>query len=299
LFQVVVRGWDLQQALQQILAEKAAHYNCSMQMAYHDNKTAYSMASGQSNRKSARNTTVDDRFVWGSVTKVMTGSSVLRLGDLGEINLEGSIVPLIDPFISKSMPSLKALEYLFGQEVADVTVRDLLGMTSGIPDFDTANPWPKDAPVDPFRATVYANPDKVYGPEELLSMPWVKTGKLNFTPGTCDWKKYGNCYSSTNFVLLGLILAQHSGAESWNEFEQLSIMPKSVQKELSHTRFAKRKPASEFTQVHGYDLTNYNNRSKIEDVFNVTGVFAGWSASDLTAPASDVAALVYEVYGPE
>ena len=90
-------------------------------------------------------------------------------------------------------------------------------MKSGVPDFDTAKPWPK--PVDPFRATVYENPTKVYGPAELLSEPWVKTGSLDFSPGDCDTKKYGNCYSSTNFVLLGMILASQSGASSWEKFD--------------------------------------------------------------------------------
>jgi hypothetical protein len=33
-------------------------------------------------------------------------------------------------------------------------------------------------------------------------------------------------------------------------------------------------------------------------VYGVRGVFAGWTASDLTASGGDVAALIYEVYGP-
>merc|ERR1712166_1388246 len=142
----------------------------------------------------------------GSVTNVMTGAAVLRLGEAGEIDLNGPIVPLIDPFIGETMPELGALENLFGNEVTQVTVYDLLGMRSGIPDFNTASPW-FNPPVDPFRATVYANPAKEYGPHKILSLPWVRTGRLDFTPGTCDTARYGNCYSSTNFVLLGMILA--------------------------------------------------------------------------------------------
>jgi len=75
-------------------------------------------------------------------------------------------------------------------------------------------------------------------------------------------------------------------------------MPKVVRDELSHTAFDENKPPSAVTAVHGYDLTTYNNRSMPEDVHDVTGVFTGWTASDLVAPASDAATLTYEVYGP-
>jgi len=254
----LAHAWDLQPALQKILAEKADFYNCTMVMGYHDNDTAYSLASGQSDRESGRDTKITDRFVWGSVTKVMTGSSVLRICETGQIACDGPMHHLIDPFFAKTMPKLVSLENLFGPEVNTVTVNDLLGMRSGIPDFDTALPFPPP-PVDPLRATIYANPAHIFSPEELLSQPWVATGKLNFTPGTCDRKHYGNCYSSTNFVLLGLILAQHSGAESWEKFEQISAMPEYVQKELKNTAFAVSSPPSSFTAVHGYDTTDYNN----------------------------------------
>jgi CubicO group peptidase (beta-lactamase class C family) len=115
------------------------------------------------------------------------------------------------------MPSLVSLENLFGPEIKNVTVEDLLGMKSGVPDFDTAKPGLH--PSDSFRAQAYENPNKEYGPEELLSEEWVKTGSLDFSPGTCDKKHYGNCYSSTNFVLLGMLLAQHGGVESWDKFD--------------------------------------------------------------------------------
>ena len=35
------------------------------------------------------------------------------------------------------------------------------------------------------------------------------------------------------------------------------------------------------------------------DVHDVDGVFAGWTASDIVASASDISHLVYDVYGPE
>jgi CubicO group peptidase (beta-lactamase class C family) len=121
-----------------------------MSVGYHDNSTSIQLVSGTVSADSDEKVNKDDRWVWGSVTKVMTGSSVLRLVESGAISLNDSIVPLIDPFITKTMPSLVSLENLFGPEIKNVTVEDLLGMKSGVPDFDTAKPGLH--PSDSFRA---------------------------------------------------------------------------------------------------------------------------------------------------
>lgn len=172
-------------------------------------------------------------------------------------------------------------------------------MKSGIPDFDTAVPSGRK-PTDSFRATVYENPNKEFSPAELLSEPWVKLGKLDFSPGVCNRKKYFNCYSSTNYILLGMLLAANSGARTWDEYDQLSAFPDVVRKELSHTRFAVTGNPAHFTELNGYDITSYNGNTKNtpKDVWNVTGVFSGWTASDITAPVGDIATLNYEIYGP-
>ena len=57
--------------------------------------------------------------------------------------------------------------------------------------------------TDPFRATVYANPSKDFGPFDLLALPWVSNQGMEFPPGT------DQDYSSTNFLLLGLV--RHNG----------------------------------------------------------------------------------------
>lgn len=290
-------AWDLNEALQTILDDKASFYNCTMAFGFHNNTHSFQMVSGKVSRDdSSRDLIASDRFVWGSVTKVATGSSVLRLAEQSKISLTDSIVPYIDPFLKSTMPKLGSLENLFGPKVSKVTVRDLLAMRSGVPDFDTAKPWP--TPVDPFRATVYANPDIEYTPEVLLSQPWVKTGKLDFDPGYCDRMKYGNCYSSTNFILLGILLAQNAKATSWDNFDQMNAFPEAVQDLLPNTKFAVHGAPSKYTELNGYDLTDYNKQKEPKDVFNISGVYSGWTASDITAPVGDIAALVYEVYGP-
>merc|ERR1740138_1865908 len=108
---------------------------------------------------------------------------------------------------------------LWGPQVDNVTIRDLLHMESGIPDFDTAVPSRHGKPVDPFRATVYAHPAHDYAEPELMSLPWVATKRLmNITPGSMQ-------YSSTNFGLLGLVLSHKAGVADYRDFNQSAFIP--------------------------------------------------------------------------
>jgi hypothetical protein len=117
-------------------------------------------------------------------------------------------------------------EDLWGKEIHNVTIWHLATMNSGVPDFDTAKPYPRP-PTDSLRQTIYKNPNKDYYPHELISFPWVATGSLEFIPGT---KRFA--YSSTNFVLLGLILARMDKKERWSDYKQSSFLPKQMLKTL-------------------------------------------------------------------
>ena len=114
--------------------------------------------------------------------------------------------------------------------------------------FDTAKPYPLP-PTDSLRATIYANASEDFTPPLLLSVPWVATGALDWMPGTKQ------DYSSTNFVLLGLILAYHSGADSWDQYDQRSFLPPAVAKELPSVKYVRHGAPKDVTRLHGYDFS--------------------------------------------
>merc|ERR1711865_244914 len=140
LLLVSATAFDLETELQQISQKMAAKYNCSISVGFHNHPDhnhghaipdALAVAAGIKDREASLKVTTSDNFVWGSVTKVHTGSSVLKLASEGKFELESSIVPLIDPMIrSMHADNFSCLEDLFGPEVNNVTVRDLLGMKS-------------------------------------------------------------------------------------------------------------------------------------------------------------------------
>ena len=85
-----------------------------------------------------------------------------------------------------SRQNFSSLTDLWGWEVELVTVRDLLAMRSGIPDYDTASPSGGQM-SDSFRAYCYDHPTISFTPTQLMSVPWCATGKLLFLPGTQEW----------------------------------------------------------------------------------------------------------------
>ena len=291
----------LKDALQIAADQTSAQFKCAINIAFKDADNMVGVASGSSGADN-RTALVDDPFVWGSVTKCLTGSSMLKLVEEGVVSLDDPIGMHIDPFLKKlaqnpadaKFMNYSSVEELWGPDVSTQSIRMLGKMMAGIPDFDTATERSGGA-VDPFRATLYAEPSHAFGPPEILSLPWVYTKQVNLHPSS-------HAYSSTNFMLFGLILAAKAGVASWSDFDQLSPLPPAFARSLRGIMFAS-KPACprDLTNITGYDRTAYNGHDPSAfpgtDVSRVDGVFSGWSASDLVGPDGAVAELVHGIYG--
>ena len=159
----------------------------------------------------------------------------------------------VDPFLKrcaanttdKRYMNYSSVEQLFGTKASKATIDGLARMQQCLPDFDTAGA-DHGSHDDPFRAMLYRNPMHTYGPLEILSLPWVYEGART--------APLFQGYSSTNFVLLGLLLAQHQGVSSWEELAQSSFIPSMLPK-LPSVVFANKGVPSDFTRVVGYDRT--------------------------------------------
>jgi len=232
------------------------------------------------------------------VTKQATGATILQLVEDGLLKLDEPVHPHIDPILVSL--GLGSMATLFGKEAELITAEHLATMNSGVPDYDTAKPYPTP-PTDTFRAEVYAKPSQEFPPASLINQSWVATGKLEFTPG--EKGKHRMAYSSTNFVLLGLLIAKLRGAADWDDFRQATLFDRlpTDRKGLYHDAvFASHGAPSKWTVVQGYDRTSYNGADPHKmpgtDVWKVAGVYGGWTASDLTASAADVARLGYDIH---
>jgi CubicO group peptidase (beta-lactamase class C family) len=231
------------------------------------------------------------------VTKLLTGTAIMRAVEKGKLaSLSTPIAPIIDPLLKDL--GLGSLRDLFGKEAEKFLNAKHLGtMKSGVPDYDTAKPYPKP-PTDAFRAQCYQQPSREWDPADILNVSWVATGRLEFFPGLRQ------SYSSTNFVLLGLLLAALDEAPSWDAYDQrgtLDALPAARRDLYKAMEFAVHGAPSGWTSVHGFDRTSYNGQNASarpgKDVWNVKGVYGGWTASDITASVADTARLGYDIFG--
>lgn len=127
----------------------------------------------------------------GSVTKQFTATAIMLLQEQGKLSVNDTV----DTYIP---------EYVCG---ADVTVENLLNMTSGIPDY--------------LNSMIYLNNIgeinmmEPVGFEDVLD--FANSNGLEFTPGSTFR------YSNTNYMILGEIIARLSGM-TYEEFIEKNIL---------------------------------------------------------------------------
>ncbi|MFD7411668.1 serine hydrolase domain-containing protein [Kitasatospora purpeofusca] len=143
-----------------------------------------------------------ERFRAGSLTKTFTATVVLQLRSEGRLGLD-------DP-VEKWLPGVVRGN---GNDGSAITIRQLLGHTSGLFSFDE----------DPTMIQRLATPDflvhryDTYRPEDL-----VRTALAHpplFPPGT------SRSYSNTNYVLAGMIIGRVTGHPYGQEIEQRILRP--------------------------------------------------------------------------
>jgi CubicO group peptidase (beta-lactamase class C family) len=137
-------------------------------------------------------------FTLASVSKIFTSTAVLQLRDKGKLKLE-------DRFI----------KYFAEFPYPDITIRNLLSHTSGVPDYEL------------YERQMNENPNKIFTIKDVLPSLKIWKQPLNPAPGT-KWK-----YSNTNFCLLALLVEKLSGM-SFQKYVQQNIF---IPSKMNHTYF--------------------------------------------------------------
>lgn len=165
-------GRDVDKAVADVLAKTGAP-SASVAVVK-DGKIVYVHAYGAARLEPPMPATPEMRYSIGSVSKQFTAAAMLMLAEEGKLSLDDRIV--------RWLPELTRAK--------DVTIRQILSMTSGYQDF-----WPQD----------YVMPGMLQ-PATAASI--VKTWAekpLDFEPGT-KWQ-----YSNTNYVIAGMIVERVAG----------------------------------------------------------------------------------------
>ena len=139
-----------------------------------DGKLVYANAYGFAKLEPKTPATPQMRYSVGSISKQFTAAAILMLAEEGKLSLDDRVV--------RWLPELTRAK--------DVSIRQLLSMTSGYQDF-----WPQDYVMPGMLQLTTA---------QEIANAWAKK-PLDFEPGT-RWQ-----YSNTNYVIAGMIAERVAG----------------------------------------------------------------------------------------
>ncbi|MBW4437763.1 MAG: beta-lactamase family protein [Pleurocapsa minor GSE-CHR-MK-17-07R] len=176
-----VQAQDPQQALDQVLSQFADADSPAVVVQVNTPQGSWTATGGTADgeRPTARN----DRFRIGSMSKTFVAVTALLLVDEGVFNLDDAASRWLPDDIIANVAN-----------AGTVTIRQLLGMRSGIPDY---------LETDEFWEAVDDDPAFVWTPEEALSFAFDLPAM--FAPGEDYY------YSNSNYLLAELVLENATG----------------------------------------------------------------------------------------
>ncbi|HEX7680958.1 MAG TPA: serine hydrolase domain-containing protein [Thermoanaerobaculia bacterium] len=153
-----------------------------------DGRIVYTHAYGIANLETKLPASPQMRYSIGSISKQFTAAAILMLAEEGKLSLDDKVI--------RWLPDLT--------RAGDVTIRQILSMTSGYQDF-----WPQDYVMPMMMQPVTA-------PE--IAAGWAKKA-LDFEPGA-KWQ-----YSNTNYVIAGMIAEKVAGMPLLDYLQKRVFVP--------------------------------------------------------------------------
>ncbi|MFD8462993.1 serine hydrolase domain-containing protein [Streptomyces antimycoticus] len=188
----------------------------------------------------------------GSVTKTIVATVVLRLTERGELGLDDDIVA--------HLPHVRV--------PSGVTVRRLLDMTAGLPEYTT----------EEFMEISHTTPDRVWGPQELLDLAFREPHR--FAPGS-SWD-----YCNAGYILLGMLAEHVTGDLVEDLARKLVLDPLGLHDTSLPPRSAAGTSLPDAT-VRGYHRVG----AELVDTTDVNPSWA-WTAGNAISTADDLVVLV-------
>lgn len=211
--------------------------------------TLVTQASGLALREEKQPVTKDTRFLVGSITKWISAVTVLRLADMGKLDLDAPI--------SRHLPELPAPN-------GAVTLRQLMSNRSGIPN-GLAEALRKDRAVEKLEI----------GPVEAALR--FGAGTPTSSPGE-QWD-----YSYTNWILVAAVVERATKEQFTEVVEELVLAPAGVR----DTSFAGTGYEDEVGMAVAYNAGGQRKTSSVPPMLAASGTLYS-TARDLVAIADAV-----------
>lgn len=268
---------EVKAAVQKVIDELGAKFNVSYQFGFVDSSGSVGLATGVDDAWTGKLMTPTTRIPVGSVTKAFTAFQVLQAVQDNKISLEDLAITWIDDVVQKECG--KGMKDYFGDEAAAVTIRDLLGMTSGFGEYQD---------ITLRRATMWHNADD-YGPCEFF-------GNTNAAEAPIPMTRGGK-YNGNNYILLGYVLMKLQGKQHWYELDQTAVFPLGLKDKYKNIEFATIGQCSKYKNVaHQYAHDWYDNGIHHVNDMYYKSCLNGWTMGNILATAEDLANFWYDVF---
>lgn len=259
----------------------SVHPSLALNLGWTSAEGSFGLAAGNVNvpGQKSRAALPTDRFLFGSGTKPMTATAVLRLVEAGAVSLDDPVSKHVDAVLQAANGT--SMVGLFGSEAAAVTVGHLLHMQSGLPDFD----------IRSLDDAILKDGSGEWPPYAILHVAASQrvAGKLHFAPGSHVE------YSSTNYVMAGLVLLAHSpdACNDWKRLDLFSLaLPAELHAKYANVRFINDEPISTAATVPGASAFIPTQNTTI---WAQRGGVLGWTCGNMAASALDMAHLLYDL----
>lgn len=220
----------------------------------------------------------------GSLTKAFTAAALAQRVEEGKMGWNDTLVEWANDIIKHEVG--RNLTELFDPAyINDVTLYQLAFMRSGLNDYDDD---------DRRRQTMAGAGDP--SPADYLTS---YDGSFVCPPGTCHH------YSSMNFLLLQHALAAASGAQTWEDYDEMTVFPEHLRSQFNRTRFINHGRCSEYEGegvAHTYMNMSKNSWPGTEIFYKDFAELTcanGWGFGNIAISAGDAARFWYEYLGTE
>ncbi len=221
---------------------------------------------GVANLKSERPMRVDDRMRIASAAKAFSGAVALSLVSKGKLSLEDTIGERLSGLQPESPPSAWS----------DVTLRQLLNHTSGLPDFSES---------EAFLRTVRERLRHPDPPAKLLAYAYeLNGGEPLFEPGT-EYR-----YSNSDNIAVALMVEDATGDAYEDQLKKRVYRPLGLKSTSLPVGPELQKP-----YIHGYDLSE----QPPEDVSEQIAAGWSWASGGVVSTPSDLNAFIRGYVGGE
>ena len=268
-----------------MLDEWADTFHTAYQFAVKNKDIEIALSSGIENHKTGAKMTNDIMVPLGSQAKAWTAMNVLRLVEKGELHFNTTIPSLVDDFLHKTNGSSILQIWDGDKTVEKVTLYNLLHMSSGFHDHDNIQ----------WTLKFLEDPQHTPGPLEGLYL-FNKTFVCQ--PGTCSH------YSDVNYIVLGLVLAQHAGLSNWKELDQMHQLPKELKPLFKNVKFIDtlgkkyNKGMEKEGIAHTYYVIHRNQMPGVEvsfvDLMDYAFIDGCWTCGNIVTNALDDCRFFYE-----